>query len=779
MRVIGSRNTYDLLPNVEAGLPPENELEDSTDLPLEPPEYDGESDQQTPNENSNSFEPMDVEDPEVNERLVEKVYRFRDNFSNNVVKPVKDKIVDPLAQVFGLISDKIDYYLNKVGNPLILRRFFYIIMMSVIAYMVLSSGFIPNERTSGYKGMFSDHEVLMQYAKTSVDFSKFERDWEYLSSMPHMSGTKGDAAIRHFVKETMKNNKMRVEEEEYEIYSNYPHEMSLRAAKGEDTYQINVTTDNFNPLAASGNLNGVGLIYGNMGSFEDLQKLKDAGLLQDSFILMVRYGELVSEQMLIAEKFGAKGVLFVTDPHEGNQDVVQKRSVGITQYWAGSLQFMSWRPGGGDDRNLPQIPSMPLSWNQGMQLLSLLSNEGVSFEEGLFSGKLGDVKLDMVVDMYVKELQPAENIVCKIEGREQNDKAIIIGASRTSVSNGATYPAFGTAVLLSMIQMFQELKYKYDWKPLRNIYFISYGGTEFNYAGSEMFAQQYLAELKDQVYCMLDISQLNLEPDSRKIDVQSHPLLHRFFNEKNDKMGFDVTVGHPQQYGDWTPLMANGIPISVLSTPRVKKFGPPVETSEDVFDRVNTLLETPENLAILSDLILYVLQSSLKLSDSPLIPYDVSEYVHYVDKLLDPLEKDHSDRLNFQGVIRALLTWKSIGDEWAAWSKGWQNIVFSRDEGIEPSLISVHRWTWNKKLSNIGRRQCIAGGLENRPYYVNVMFGPSFWTQADGDSWSFPGVRDAIKDQDWERAQQEVDILAGALADSAAHFLEETTDVGP
>ncbi|QLQ81408.1 hypothetical protein HG537_0F01690 [Torulaspora globosa] len=772
MRILGSQNDYDLLPGVETVQVPDNGQEEASGLPLEPPEYDNVA---------GEVEQMGLEDLEVNERFVGKMCRLRDRFSYNVVKPVRDKIMDPLAQLFGLVSDKIDYYLNKVGNPLILRRFFYILMMSVIAYMVLSSGFIPSESTSGYKGMFSDHEILMEYARGSVDLAKFERDWEYISSMPHMSGTKGDAAIRHFIMETMNNNKLKfIKEDELSVYSSFPYEMSLKAVAGEESVRINVTSENFNPLSATGELNGVALIYGNMGSLQDLQKLKNAALLEGDFVLMIRYGGLVSEQILVAEKFGAKGVLFITDPYHGNQDLVQKKSVGIPQYWAGSPLIHG--DGESDNfkdlRNIPRIPTMPLSWNQGMQLLSLLPDDGIRFEDGLYSGKLGAVHLEMVVKMDNRELHPAHNIISKIEGREQNDKSIIIAASRTSVTNGATYPAFGTAMLLSLIQMFQELKYKYDWKPLRNIYFVSYGGTEFNYAGSADFTAQKLTQVKDHVYCMLDISQLSLESGSRKIDIQAHPLLHHFFNQDNENMGFDITVEHPKQYGDWVPLMANGIPVSIFSTPQVLKSGPPIETSQDVFENLSTLLETPENLATLSDLILYVLQTSLKLVDMPFIPFDITEYVHYIDKLLETLENNHSSTLRFQETIKALLTWRKIGEEWSAWRKGWQNIVFSRDEGIEPSLISVHRWTWNKKLSNIGRRQCIPEGLNNRPYYKNVLFGPSFWTQLNQDSWSFPGVKDAINDQDWAKAQHELDNVANVLAESAALFLEETTDVG-
>lgn len=781
MRIRGTRSGYDRVPNGEEGTPAEYDAEN---LPPEPPEYVNDVDEEGYGGHERSVEPMFMEEAENNERLVCKIRRFRDQFSDNVVEPVKERIMDPLAQLLSMASDKIDHYLNKIGNPLILRRFFYIFAMSTVTYLVLSSGFIPSERASGYKGMFSDHDVLLKYARSSIDLSKFERDWEYLSSMPHMSGTKGDSAIRHFVMESMNNNKLRVvRENEYLTYATYPEEMYLKAFKGDKEVEIKVTPDNFNPLSASGTLNKISLIYANMGTNDDLQRLKEQDLLNGDYVLLVHYGEIVSEQVLVAEKYGAKGILFITDSYEDN-NVIQQRSVGIPQYWVGDAlhpglsESIDVHVSAEDSKSIPKIPTMPLSWNQASELLSLIPEEGVQFEDRA-SGKPGEVLIDLQVKMAVREGHPVYDVVGKIGGREQNDKAIIIAASRTSPNNGATYPSFGTAMLLSLLQTFQELKYKYDWKPLRNIYLISYGGTEFNYLGSAELVKQSLAKLKDEVYSVIDISQLTFDLDDKKLDVQAHPLLHQFFRDEVDNMGFDVSLKHVKQYGDWTPFMANGIPVSVLSSPKVLRFEPPLGTSQDTFEAIDTLSEDSNKREALSELLMFAFQSALKLADKPFIPYDVSGYVQYMSQLLDVLKNKWGDQLDCQGVIDGLLTWRNIGEEWAAWHKGWQNIVFSREEGMEPSLISVHRWTWNKKLSNIGRRQCYPDGLIGRPYYKNVLLGPTVWTQKDGEEyWSFPGVRDAIYEEDWQLAQDELTLVAKALEYSATIFLEETTDVG-
>ena len=65
------------------------------------------------------------------------------NINTNIVSPVKSGIVDPLVEIYTLMSHKLDFYLNKVGNPVILRRFFYIIMVTVIMWTIVSSGLLP------------------------------------------------------------------------------------------------------------------------------------------------------------------------------------------------------------------------------------------------------------------------------------------------------------------------------------------------------------------------------------------------------------------------------------------------------------------------------------------------------------------------------------------------------------------------------------------------------------------------------------------------------------
>lgn len=786
MRIPGLRGKYERVSDHEAQeLTEQGSVATGDPLPLDPPDYDDTIDTEPADESNDIIEEMEYEGDVGSEGSPGKIQRFRDSFSNNIVIPVREKIMDPLAQIISIISEKIDFYLNKIGNPLILRRFFYIVVMSFIAYFVMVSGLLPSDKSLGSRGMFSDYGILMDYARKSLDLSKLERDLEYISSMPHMSGTKGDTAVRNYLLESFTNNGVRlIKEAHYNAYSNYPEEVYLKVAKNGQETVINVNEENFNPLSKDGELKDVSLIFANKGTMQELEEIKGNGLLDGDYVLLVYYGELVSEQILVAENYGAKGVLFITDGWDGQKDYVQARSVGIPQKWPGDALTPGWAGESPDPINpnsassLPNIPSIPLSWNQGQKLLNILSKSGVQFDDYNFSGQPGDVLISMKVTTAIREKHPVDDILGKIEGGEQNDKAIIIAASRTSVANGASYPSFGTALMLSTLQLFQELKYKFDWRPLRNIYFASYGGTEFNLAGSVELMEENSAALKDEVYSVIDLSQLSLPSGERQLDIQSHPLLQEFFKNEENKFGYSFSVRNVQQYGDWTPFMANGVPVSVFSTSNFLESKPPLFTSADKFERVKQALDDPNQRQAIADLLLTVFQSVLKLADNPLLPFSVATYVQVLDESLHELEIDYPGHFDFQEAVKGLLLWKKIGDEWAAWSKGWENIVLARDEGIEPSLLSVHRWTWNKKLANIGKRQCTTAGLPNRTFYKNNLFGPAFWTQGvKGDAWVFPSVKDAIFDEDWGRAQDELNVLANVLQQSAALFLEETNDI--
>lgn len=760
--------------------PLDNNLADES-LPPNPPEYDlGDHPEMLL---------MDLEDGELI-APPGRFQRLKYKIENRFLSPMKDNVVDPIVQVYQMASAKLDLYLSKLGNPLILRRFVYIVVMSVIAYSVVLSGLMPNNKTTATIGMFSDKHQLIHYARRSIDFAKLEEDLEYLSSMAHLAGTKGDYAITNYIKESFNNNGLKLMKEiGFETYMNYPEEISLNVMIKDDTkIDFKLSTDNFNPLGANGEIKNANLVYAHYGSKADFSQLKERGLLNENTVLIMHYGQLPSEQILYAQKYGAKGILFISKPFGNDMDIVQRMPVGIEQYGTGDPLTPGWssilprRAKLEDSKLVPQIPTIPISFRQGLRLKAILSNQpSESLSEDEWPTTLNkDVKCSLKVANSQREKHPSWNIIGKIEGKEQSDKAIIIAAGHDSTCKGTVYPNFGTTVLLSLLQLFQQIKYKYDWKPLRNIYIISYDGSRYNHIGASELFETESAKLKNEVYAFVDVSQLGIDPKlGRSIDVQSTPLLHSFFKHKGTDKVFDVKLRNINQYGDWTPYVANGIPAAILSSPQVLNTDAPIHSCADDFAAWSKLIEENEGVWDLAgDVLIYTFEMVLRLVDEPLLPFNVRDYVDNLDSLLQDLQKQTSGRnLDYQPIVSGLLSWKHIGDEWSSWVNTWGNIVLMEDEGVEPSLLSVHRWTWNKKLTNIMKRQCTSEGIPNRKFYKNAILGPTVWTQDDGhDSWSFPGIRDAVTDNKWEVAQQQINIVGELLLSSAMSFMEESSN---
>lgn len=106
----------------------DNSIETNITPPPEPPSYE-----------------FDIEDPHDDLHKRTHLQRVSIGFQEKILEPLMENIIHPLLQISKFVQDKADYYLSKIGNPFILRRFFYIIFMSFIAYYVLSSGYLFNE----------------------------------------------------------------------------------------------------------------------------------------------------------------------------------------------------------------------------------------------------------------------------------------------------------------------------------------------------------------------------------------------------------------------------------------------------------------------------------------------------------------------------------------------------------------------------------------------------------------------------------------------------------
>ncbi|CCD24921.1 putative zinc metalloprotease NDAI_0E01050 [Naumovozyma dairenensis CBS 421] len=730
---------------------------------------------------NDAMDPMFIEEPDS---MITRP-TMKEQLHNKVILPMKYNVVDPFNDIISLMDRKS----NNVFNFQLWRRFIYFLL--VVFVLIFISQY---DRIRHYKPI--DHDLIREEVRDWIDLNKFEKNWEYLSNLPHCSGTKGDETVSQYVMDSfLKSGMKNVKLEEYKGYLNYPsnetHSLIVFKNNGTDEIlKFELGENNFNPLSWNGKVENSFLIYGGDGTKESLQRIlennnNDILDHRDNFVLLLHYDGLVSEQLILAQMLGARGVLFISDKFDQREDVILMKSVAIPQFYTGDLLSPGWEGNSvrtislNESDAIPHIPTLPLSYNQGQQLLSLVKSEGKN-----------GIRVSFEVKTIVERRHPVYNVIGKIEGREQPEKAIILSSSRNSIHHGAVYPNFGTTMLLQFVELFQIIKKKYNWKPLRSIYFVSFGGNEYNHIGSTEFYEKYSLPLQQELYSIVDITELGINVmhyANSSLKIETHPLLKNLFEDTTMDPNMNVSVSHVQHYGDWIPFLANGIPVSVISDPDLNLHKYPIHTKESTFANIEeTLKDNNSTEAIqIFEITIYILDKILRLVDVPNIPYGLTDYVEVVDELLHSLEKDHSKKLNFDKMIRALLRWKKIGTERQKWLNKWQSHISSskskkknhKHNDIESVSARRERCDWNNRLTDIAKKTCSEYGLTGRPFYKALLFGPTFLRQrSDQDSWSFPAVKDSIMNLAWTSAQKELDDVARLLQLSAKPFLRNNAN---
>lgn len=742
---------------------------------------------------------------------------------HHMIEPVQANIIEPLSEFERVITRKLDKYLNQFGNPLVLKRFFYMIVISIIMWIIWRSGFIF-EYSNGTT--FSNHDIMLQYVNDHIDLNNFETNLQYLTSMSHRSGTRGDVTIKDYIKEYMEAIHLKdVVDNTYEGYVNYPDLMNNSSLSlfynnhntensddddDNKIVEIQLNELNFVPLTINDQLNKTNIIYGHHGTERDYLKLTKKFLLDDPFIILLHFAPNdtipISEQILLAQKYNAQGIIFISDEYgEDFNDVIQQRSAGLLQYGSGDVLSVQTSSRGYLDllnskrtELLPYVSIISISSNQGKLIQSKFDSKGSAlFENGWYSGNGNDIQCKINITSVIRERQPIYNIIGKIEGREQPEKAIIIGAARNSLHPGALFPNMGLTYMLSVMELLQELKFKYNWVPLRSIYFISFGGTEYNYIGSTEFVQRESLRLQKEIYSYIDISQLSLD---QNMDIMAHPLLQSLFENFNgigSTLSKNVTT--MSKYGDWTPFLANGIPTAAITSMIVNNKRIPIDSFMDTFDSIQDKLHKEKYQNIIKANIYYTIGIILRLTDAPMIPFNLLYFTKIINEKIYELKTRYDQQLSFKNIIRSLSQWKKLSQEWIQWQSKWHSQFKIKDHSIkveEPLSISKQRCEWNLKLSHIGKKTIYEYGLPKRTFYKNIIIGPPFWSDYgtnedidivtndannDGavikeDLWLFPGFYDAIWKEDWNGAQEQLNIISKILNEAGHSISKESTD---
>lgn len=746
--------------------------------------------------------------------------RIAVSLSSKIINPVQ-RMLDPIAAFFQYAGMKFDTFISRFGNPLIMKRLLYLFFVFLLIYIAFESGILPGSTKDAFGGEYYDRESLVEFLKTSINPEEMEKRMEYVSSMPHLAGTAGDLTLAKYVEDQMISFGMKqVSLTEHSAYITYPNDTESAIQLqllGDHPYTASMKEDllyehpsssqsqprPFHALSASDDVTGP-LVYANFGTKEDLNTLRENGISVEGCIVLIRNGRMdTGLKVRLAELAGAIGVVTFSDRSQSDDKIwpegpdyamgaVERSSMAISALIPGDIlspgysSISSERVIDFDSiTNLPKIPAVPVSWRDAQPFLQALKGYGANMRfwgsefpsiDEWWSGNQTSPLARLVNYPIIKERHPIWNVRAKLEGLEQSELAIIIGAKRDSWCYGAAGSASGTSVMLEVARIFTLMSAKLKWVPLRSIYFASWDGGDQNLAGTTEWVEYNINTLRQTgaVYINLDDA-----ISGHDLNVQGHPMLKTVMREVLEKVADPVhnksisEQWHENQLkpfdrpGDHLPFLSyagiasldvsfRGIPYPKHSCfdsfEWMKRFGDPD------FSYHRTLAD------IISKLI-------LRMADDPVIPFDIGAYAKAIEDYTDDLERyantkkssdNDSSNLSFIPLREAAQKIREAYESFITWRDGWVTLVSSTGE---PPAFMHSRWSWNARLVNLDKHLLDYKGVPQRKWFKHIIFGPQLWHPTDGSfMWgTFPAARDAIEAGDWNNAKEAIGRIGAII----------------
>src|SRR5215469_14279899 len=443
-----------------------------------------------------------------------------------------------------------------------------------VTFMLVSAGgrsqssATPGNPLFGFRNSAEENAIETRFMAVP-DPKLAEAHLRTLTQAPHMAGTPEDKATADYVAQKFREAGLETEIIEYEIWMNYPSEISVDLTAPEGVSMHGPTREHvngdpyqddprvvmpFNAMSPSGDVEAE-VVYANYGSPADFKKLQDLRIDVRSKIVLVRYGQnFRGVKVFVAQERGAAGVIIYSDPADDGWRRGDKYPQGPwrpdTGVQRGSIGYMFQFPGDPttpgvasipslpdskrvppqQSAQLPKIPTTPLSYADAWPILEHLEGPASprDWQGSLpFTYHVGPgpskVKMHLRQDYQFRTLW---DVIGRVNGSELPNQWVVVGNHRDAWVYGAVDPNSGTAAMLESVHGIGELL-KSGWKPKRTLIFGSWDGEGEGLIGSTEWVEQHESELRNSpAYFNVDVA-----VSGPKFGASSVPSLKQFIRD--------------------------------------------------------------------------------------------------------------------------------------------------------------------------------------------------------------------------------------------------------
>ena len=664
--------------------------------------------------------------------------------------------------------------------------------------------------------------------RSGVSAESLSRIHQPLARVPHVAGTPASLAIADHLAATLRRYGLEVAVHDYEPWLSHPRRVSVEmtAPTRRRFSLVEARTARYptsgDPLvgpafiaySASGTVTAPA-VYVNYGLPPDYAALAGSGVEVRGKVVIARYGRSHrAVKVAMAQGAGAAALILYSDPADDgaakgavwpagywrNEHLIQRGNAKLSWFWHGD----PLTPGAAATANakrldpamaptLPRIPVVAVSSRDARLVLQALGGGDVPAG---FAGALpvryrtgpGPARVHLSVDMNDGP-RPIRNIVATIRGAVEPDRTVMFGTHHDAWTFGAVDPGTGAAVLLETARGLAYLT-KTGWRPRRSISFAFWDAEEYGLVGSTEYAEESRERLQRELVAYIN-TDMNL---AGRFDPGGVPSLRDFVAEVTR----DVAEGKSTVFDGWRRNAWQRLPadqrrgeesdfepgLKPLGSgadfvPFQDHLGVPTLSLEFVGENgygYGTYHSNADSRAYLERfadpgfrqgvVLARVLgTAAVRLGDAPVLPFRFSSYATALDRAV---------RAANEWIAASGLTGLGLETHAALVARverAARRLEAAMDSSAAAGLFAEQRVRrLNDGLARLEQLLTDDEGPADSKWYRHVVYGWNVYSLYDGQP--FPGLFEALRVRNLERAAVEVERLRGALGRMAV-ALEE------
>jgi N-acetylated-alpha-linked acidic dipeptidase len=480
---------------------------------------------------------------------------------------------------------------------------------------------------------------------------------------------------------------------------------------------------------------------------------------------------------------------------------------------------------------ITKIPVLPISYGDAQPLLAALGGQVVPREwrGGLpitYHAGPGPAKVHLKVESNW-DIKPIYDVIARIPGSEFPNQWIIRGNHHDAWVNGAEDPISGQVALLEEARSMSELV-KQGWKPKRTIIFCAWDGEEPGLLGSTEWVETHQDELRKKA-----VMYVNSDTNGRGfLGIEGSHTLEHFINGvardvKDPETGLSVlkrtqlyAIAHPDgesgrqelrsrpdlrigalgSGSDYAPFLDFAGIASINLGFYGESGGGIYHSAYDDFYWYTHFADT--DFVYGRALSQTAGTALMRMADAELLPFDFHDFADTVHTYVGELKKLLKDRqteieetnkeldegvftaiadpkktsvpparkavppyMNFAPLENADTTLAESADRFT------KALAAARAKG-DPSIDAKTLAAINSLLIQSERKLTSDAGLPGRPWYKHQIYAPGAYTGYGVKT--LPAVREAMEQENWKQAEEQVPVVAKVLLNEAA-LIDEVT----